>query len=803
MSDDQKFGMRLVEAGLITYEQLEQALRLQSIEDGRLGELLVRLGYVSEATVLQFLAAEFHTRYVSTERLARARIQQHVLEMVPVEIAEKYNLIPVLYDAQTDTLSIVTSDPQREDQLREVHRLTNVKELRVYVALRSAVQAAIRKHYHKDPTAFDELLKNKEIPAGGQEQFVGSSYGLQPSISDYPGTPNYGGNYAPPYNNNPYDPPGHSSPFSSQNNYYPYQQSPSPYDYNNYYQGYGSDSLSQDSYDYDDDEFDKTRIHPSAFSPSPESYNQPYKEGESSQPSGETVLAPLGGPPLASPKTPLAQYQPNFNNIKIIELIRFLAKKVELQNPRYRYHLSRQRPLLEAILRRFELHPNEKQYIQMAINLHHIDLPEPHYTQILLEELPQDKVEELKKKHLDFVERLEQFNLPEEVILIIKHLYERVDGKGFPDRLEGDKIPLGSRIITILDSYEELLQNEEGHSPLEIAEKLEKYSGTIFDEKLFQAFKEEVERFEKYRKGEIPNVLIVDSDISIANKLDRELWNKGYWVHSINSFRQAEERLKEEKIDLIVIDPSIDENIDIFEWIEGKKSQKNSPEFIIISSIQNQEMIERAMSIARDFLEKMSNIKILTAKLTKHIENIAREKKKKQQEARRTAGLSGSLEQLGLPELLQVLSQSRRTGRLTLTYEDDEGYVFLEDGQVVNAIYKEHKGEAAFGQLMLLEKGEFHFTPNIKTDERLIHKKLDGLILDTLRVIDESKRDGIDNPFDFPSSEFMAVFSDEEGSIEELEPLDGGGEEFEDLSLDFEGEEENQKKPTKDNDKRE
>ncbi len=769
MAEDQKFGMRLVEAGIITYEQLNQALKHQSFEDGRLGEILVRLGYVQEATVLQFLAAEFKTRYVSTERLARARIQQHVLDMVPVEIAEKYNLIPVLYDSQTDTLSIVTSEPQNEAQLREVHRLTKVKELRVYVALRSAVQAAIRKHYYRDSKAFDQLLKYQDMPYTNQYQDMspGSSFNYHNAGSSsnvFSGSPHT------PY----YDPNQVSSPFGqSPNNYY----NPNyPYDYGNYnnlqspYQNYSEYSSSEQNYDFeDDDEFEKTRIHPTSLAP--------FQDAESGALSAEGLSvspSPQISPALASPKTPLAQFPPTSGELKLLELIRFLVKKVEFQHPRYRYHLSRQRPLLEAILKRFELHPSENQYIHLALNLHHIDLPDPHYTLLTIEQNPEQK-EEIAKKHADFIEKLKSFHLPEVVVNILTHLYEKVDGTGFPEGLSEEKIPLGSKIIALLDSYEEILQNEADLTPLEAAEKLAEYTDKLFDKKIFEFFREEVERFEKYRKGEIPNVLLVDSDTSIAQKIEKNLWNRGYWVNYCSNIKIAEEKLKEEKLDLIIIDPKIDPDRDIFQWIEQIKEKNNAPEFIILSTLESQEQIERAMNVARDFLEKSSNPGILATKLIKHLENITKEKQKRQREARKTAGLSGSLEQLGLADLLQVLSQSRRTGRLTLTNEGEEGFIFLEDGQVVNAIYNDSKGEPAFGLLMLWEKGEFLFTPNIKSEEKLINKKLDGLILDTLRVIDESRRDGIDNPFDFPSSEFMAVFEED-------------GEEYEELSLEFDEE---------------
>ena len=61
-----------VVAGLVTAEAVEKALEHQKITGYKLGDCLVELGLLQEAALLRFLAAEFNTRFVSAEKLAKA-----------------------------------------------------------------------------------------------------------------------------------------------------------------------------------------------------------------------------------------------------------------------------------------------------------------------------------------------------------------------------------------------------------------------------------------------------------------------------------------------------------------------------------------------------------------------------------------------------------------------------------------------------------------------------------------------------------------------------------------------------------
>lgn len=152
-----KLGERLIEAGLCTQEAVQQALAHQKITGHKLGDCLVEIGLLQEGALLRFLAAEFQTRFVSADKLAKAKISTDVLDKVPVRVAEAQNVLPLAYDPERKLLSVVAAEPQNKSMLDEIALITGMSEVYAYVGLRSAIAAAIKKHYYGDPTAFAAL----------------------------------------------------------------------------------------------------------------------------------------------------------------------------------------------------------------------------------------------------------------------------------------------------------------------------------------------------------------------------------------------------------------------------------------------------------------------------------------------------------------------------------------------------------------------------------------------------------------------------------------------------------------------
>jgi len=74
---------------------------------------------------------------------------------------------------------------------------------------------------------------------------------------------------------------------------------------------------------------------------------------------------------------------------------------------------------------------------------------------------------------------------------IVRHHHERWDGNGYPDGLKGEEIPLGSRIITVTDSFDAMTSDRpyrKGMSPAAAVERLKDGMGSQFDPRLCATF---------------------------------------------------------------------------------------------------------------------------------------------------------------------------------------------------------------------------------------------------------------------------------------------------------------------------
>jgi len=74
---------------------------------------------------------------------------------------------------------------------------------------------------------------------------------------------------------------------------------------------------------------------------------------------------------------------------------------------------------------------------------------------------------------------------------MIRHHHERYDGKGYPDHLRKEEIPLYARILAVADAYDAMNSSRRYRralSPIEALTEIERCSGTQFDPKVVQAF---------------------------------------------------------------------------------------------------------------------------------------------------------------------------------------------------------------------------------------------------------------------------------------------------------------------------
>lgn len=144
-----RIGELLVDGGVLSQSQLEQALFAQRKDGRKLGQLLVDLGFVSEIQVTQTLSRQLSVPWVS---LYHVDFSRSLLNLVTREISERYCLVPIFVRRvrnQGETLYVAMDDPTNDAALHEVTQAAGLP-VKQMIACPSDIRAAIRVYYPND-----------------------------------------------------------------------------------------------------------------------------------------------------------------------------------------------------------------------------------------------------------------------------------------------------------------------------------------------------------------------------------------------------------------------------------------------------------------------------------------------------------------------------------------------------------------------------------------------------------------------------------------------------------------------------
>ncbi len=149
MAKDERIGDLLVKAGMIDDMQLKSALGHQKRWGGKIGKALVDLGFIEEDTMLKFLSEHFKMKAVN---LLRSRIAPHTFEAVPLDLARKYSVVPVIVKGQGTKKSIVLamSEPADLSAIDDIQFSTGAK-VEPVLATESAIHKVIQNYGNYSP----------------------------------------------------------------------------------------------------------------------------------------------------------------------------------------------------------------------------------------------------------------------------------------------------------------------------------------------------------------------------------------------------------------------------------------------------------------------------------------------------------------------------------------------------------------------------------------------------------------------------------------------------------------------------
>jgi DNA-binding response OmpR family regulator len=155
--------------------------------------------------------------------------------------------------------------------------------------------------------------------------------------------------------------------------------------------------------------------------------------------------------------------------------------------------------------------------------------------------------------------------------------------------------------------------------------------------------------------------------------------------------------------------------------------------FVFFSSDTDSTKVDEALDAgAQDYLFKPLASQVVAAKVRHMLEQ--------RHKQRAVRGVSGSLEEMSLPDIVQVLHQGRKTGALKLSGEGQSGTIYFKDGAIVDAAFGDLSGADAFYGIVGVKKGDFTIDPTVVPGEKTINTSPEMLLLEGLRRLDEAGR---------------------------------------------------------------
>ena len=151
-----RLGDRLIAEGLITREQLAQALAVQKGTRDKVGTILVRLGLLTEERLLGFLAQQHNVPSIT---LGQVAIDPEVLRLVPGPLAEKLEVLPIKRIGNTLTLAM--ADPTNVLALDDVAFMTNL-QIQPVVASQVDIRKAIERLYNTPGESVADMMSELE-----------------------------------------------------------------------------------------------------------------------------------------------------------------------------------------------------------------------------------------------------------------------------------------------------------------------------------------------------------------------------------------------------------------------------------------------------------------------------------------------------------------------------------------------------------------------------------------------------------------------------------------------------------------
>jgi CheY-like chemotaxis protein len=235
--------------------------------------------------------------------------------------------------------------------------------------------------------------------------------------------------------------------------------------------------------------------------------------------------------------------------------------------------------------------------------------------------------------------------------------------------------------------------------------------------------------------AQVRKILIADPELDAVRLLTRALRQKGYQVHYAPDGSRALEICVLRHPDLVLFDEGC-RLLDARTFIQILRTNPRTEEVPVVLTTTNLDLDRlRGLRLAAH-LKKPFNLDEVLGRI-EHIFRRAEAAKDLKSEAQE---IEGSLSQLGIPDLMQILGMNKRSGKLSLERGNERGEILVGDGRPVNARLGRVEGEKALFRLLTWTEGTFTFAPGSSPGKPRITRAMDDALLEGMRHADEVNR---------------------------------------------------------------
>lgn len=156
ISDKPRLGDLLVETGLLTRDNLEQALGAQKGTAKRLGQVLIDMNFISEEEVAFALAVQLKMPFLD---LRDYSIEKEVIESIPEDVCQKFLCIPL--ERKDNVLQVSMADPLDLNMMKELQFITGFN-IQPAISTPTEILDRLKRHYHPEEIPAEGTYESRE-----------------------------------------------------------------------------------------------------------------------------------------------------------------------------------------------------------------------------------------------------------------------------------------------------------------------------------------------------------------------------------------------------------------------------------------------------------------------------------------------------------------------------------------------------------------------------------------------------------------------------------------------------------------